>query len=80
MEITIKSLTCETLDDIAEADGVKWFYDAIRFFEDGVEVSDVSLNLDNVKVELDTDGVWLTIFGGGVWKIDRENFLEIIIY
>lgn len=80
MEITIKSLNCETLDDIVKADGVRWFYDTFRFFEDGVEVCDVSLNLDNVKVELDTDGVWLTVFGGGVWKVNREDFLEIIIF
>lgn len=79
MEIIIKSLKRETLDDIIKADGVKWFYDTYRFFEDGVEVCDVSLNLDNIKVEPDKDGVWLTIMGGGVYYFNCEDFLTITI-
>ena len=79
MEITIKSLKLATFYAIREVLGFYWCNERRDFCEDGIEVCDVSININNVKVEPDVDGVWLFI-GERVYKLEREDFLEIVIF
>lgn len=81
MEITIKSLNVGTFDYISEALGTKlWYNSSQYFYEDGVEVCDVSVNIERVKVEVLHGGeVWFSI-GDCLCMLEHEDFLEIIIY
>lgn len=80
MEITIKSLNIGTFDHIGEVFGERWFNECNDFYEDGLEVCDVSVNIEVVTVQPASDGVWLIGHGGLIYKLEREDYLNIIIY
>lgn len=80
MEVTIKSLNIGTFDNISEVFGERWFNECRDFYEDGVEVCNVSVNIDFISIESATDGVWLKDYVGGIYKLEREDFLEIVIF
>lgn len=80
MEITIKSLNIGTFDNISEVFGEHWFNERHDFYEDGIEVCDASVNIEFVTAQPASDGVWLIGHGGLIYKLEREDFLEIIIY
>ncbi len=81
MEAIIKSLNPEELDTIDEVFGDNWRLDTSAFYEDGVKVCDVVVNLKNVTIETDEDedGVWICRSCDAMYKLDTFNFLEIVI-
>ena len=80
MELTIKSLNIGAFDYISEVLGEHWFNECRDFYEDGVEVCDVSVNIEQVKIEVICgEEVYLSI-GERICRLEREDFLEITIF
>lgn len=78
MEVEIRNLTIETCGAITEAIG-EWARDKKMYYVDGVEVYDVDVNIETVTLECALDGILLKK-GDLVFKLVREDFLEVVIF
>lgn len=78
MEVEIRNLTIETCDAITEAVG-DWARDKRMYYVDEIEVYDVDVNIESITLECALDGIWLKK-GDLIFKLEREDYLEIVIY
>ena len=81
MEAVIRSLSSEAGERIDEVFGVEWRVGRNMFFEDGVKMYDVAVNLSyvTIKTDEDADGVWLCRGYDTIFRIDPTEYLAIII-
>lgn len=80
MEAIIKSLNPEACKRIDEVFGDCWRGEVSEFYEDGVEMYDVTVLLSEVTIETDEeDGVWICRGCDYMHRLEPRDFLEIII-
>ena len=81
MKAIIKSLNPEACDYIDEVFTDKWRVERSEFYEDGVKMYDVAVNLSYVTIDTDedADGVWLCRAVDNLVELDQTDFLAIVI-
>lgn len=79
MEALIKSMCPITCDELDEAFGKEWRVERKEFYEDGVRMYDVLVNLNYVSIEV-SDYIWIHRIDDDNYKVlTAVDYFEIVV-